>query len=69
MNLNHLAPHDTRVIFKATQNGRFIITLDGGYDASGFAHLAFQTAVFMLKDCGVTLEEMTRYLAEVMTVE
>jgi hypothetical protein len=31
------------------------------------AHLAFQTAVLMLKDCRVTQDQMSRYLVEVMT--
>jgi hypothetical protein len=63
---NDLVPHDERVSFKATKNGKFIITLDGGYNGTGFAGLAFQTAVLMWKDCGVTLDEMSQYLVEVM---
>jgi len=64
--VDELEPHDDREAFKATKNGKFIITLDGGYDGTGFAWLSFQTAVNMLKDCGVTQDEMSRYLAEVM---
>jgi hypothetical protein len=61
-----LFTRDDRVVFKATKNGKFVITLDGGYDGVGNSYLAFQTAVLMLKDCGLTLDAMSHYLVEVM---
>jgi hypothetical protein len=65
---NELEPHDDQVTFRATKNGKFIITPDnGGYNGTGFAHLSYQTAIYMLEDCGLTLDEMRRYLVEVMT--